>query len=145
MRHVFPLFAGDVVAMRGACQDEFEHAVLPGVGELNAGPRVSLVFKRALVAADGRRGHGLQGEGRRARARARQEAGETPSDGSARMAATPPKQGATPAKRAAAPGAANRKAGPAKAAGAAPSRGRKQPAAAAARQQPRPPQRRTQR
>ena len=30
-------------------QDEFEHAVLPGVGEGNAGPRVSLVFKRALV------------------------------------------------------------------------------------------------
>ena len=35
-------------------QDEYEHAVLPGVGELNEGPRVSLVFKRALVAADGR-------------------------------------------------------------------------------------------
>ena len=136
MRHVFPLFAGDVVAMRGACQDEFEHAVLPGVGELNAGPRVSLVFKRALVAADGRRGHGLQGEGRRARARARQLASE--SDGSARAAAAP-------AKRAAAPGAANRKAGAAKAAGAARSRGRRQPAAAPARQQPRAPQRRTQR
>jgi alkylated DNA repair dioxygenase AlkB len=144
MRHVFPLFAGDVVAMRGACQDEFEHAVLPGVGELNAGPRVSLVFKRALVAADGRRGHGLQGEGRRARARARQQASES-DDGSAHTAAAPAKQGAAPAKRAAAPGAANRKAGAAKAAGAARSRGRRQPAAAAARQQPRAPQRRTQR
>ena len=145
--------------MRGACQEEFEHAVrariltptltltltltptltltlthphpyanphphphpqlnqvLPGVGELNAGPRVSLVFKRALVAADGRRGHGLQGEGRRARARARRQA--SGSDGSARTAAAPAKQGA-------APGAANRVGRRwAKAAGAARSRGR---------------------
>ncbi|KAG8463759.1 hypothetical protein KFE25_004032 [Diacronema lutheri] len=68
--HVLPLFSGDVVHMVGACNDEYEHAVLPGEGERNAGARISLVFKRALVCG-GRRGHGLAGEGRRARARLR--------------------------------------------------------------------------
>ena len=74
-RHTFALVTGDVVRMHGACQQEYEHAVLPGQGARNTGARISLVFKRALLGPDGRRGHGLQGEGRRARARARQQRG----------------------------------------------------------------------
>ena len=69
-RHVISLFSGDVVAMDGDCNDAFEHSVLAGQGKHNDGPRVSIVFKRALVGGDGRRGHTLQGQGRRARARA---------------------------------------------------------------------------
>ena len=68
-RHVFDLFSGDVVAMRDNCNDDFEHAVLPAQGDQNRAPRISLVFKRALAGPDGRRGHGLQGQGRRARRR----------------------------------------------------------------------------
>ena len=68
-RHVFDLFSGDVVAMRDNCNDDFEHAVLPAQGDHNKAPRISLVFKRALAGPDGRRGHGLQGQGRRARRR----------------------------------------------------------------------------
>ena len=68
-RHVFDLFSGDVVAMRDNCNDDFEHAVLPAQGDANKAPRISLVFKRALAGPDGRRGHGLQGQGRRARRR----------------------------------------------------------------------------
>jgi alkylated DNA repair dioxygenase AlkB len=68
------LFAGDVIAMYGRCNDDFEHSVLPGQGAANDGARVSIVFKRALVSRDGRRGHTLEGQGRRARARLRDAA-----------------------------------------------------------------------
>jgi hypothetical protein len=64
------LFSGDLVVMWGECNDLFHHAVYTAEGEANAtGPdgRVSLVLKRAVDRGNGRRGHGLQGEGRRAR------------------------------------------------------------------------------
>ena len=72
-RHVVHLFTGDVIAMHDNCNDAWEHSVLAGDGERNAGARISIVFKRALVGSDGKRGHTLEGQGRRARARARQE------------------------------------------------------------------------
>ena len=62
------LFSGDVMTMRDDCNDTWEHSVLPGQGADNNGARVSLVFKRALISRDGRRGHTLEGQGRRARA-----------------------------------------------------------------------------
>ena len=64
-RFTVPLFTGDVVTMVGRCNDDYEHSVLPAQGERNTGARVSLVFKRALPRRDGKRGHSLQGEGRR--------------------------------------------------------------------------------
>lgn len=67
---VIHLFAGDVVKMWGSCNDDFHHAVYTAEGD-NAGDRVSLVFKRAINRG-GKRGHGLQGEGRRSRRRARE-------------------------------------------------------------------------
>lgn len=70
---VLPLFCGDVVLMSGECNRQFEHAVFPAEGAANRGARISLVFKRALL-CNGRKGHGLAGEGRRARARQRQAA-----------------------------------------------------------------------
>lgn len=62
---VIHLFPGDVVKMWGTCNDDFHHAVYAAEGE-NVGDRVSLVFKRAINRG-GKRGHGLQGEGRRSR------------------------------------------------------------------------------
>lgn len=61
------LFPGDVVFMTGPCNDVFHHAVYssPSGGVANSNSRVSLVLKRALDRGGGRRGHGLQGEGRR--------------------------------------------------------------------------------
>lgn len=83
-RVVVPLFTGDVVAMAGHCNDDYEHAVLPGLGEHNRGARVSLVFKRALERKGGQRGHSLAGDGRRAR-RARAELPDTsPAQGGGR-------------------------------------------------------------
>jgi alkylated DNA repair dioxygenase AlkB len=67
---VIHLFAGDVVKMWGSCNDDFHHAVYTAEHD-NAGDRVSLVFKRAINRG-GKRGHGLQGEGRRSRRRARE-------------------------------------------------------------------------
>lgn len=64
------LFSGDLVLMWGECNDVFHHAVYTAEGESAATSqdgRVSLVFKRAIDRGNGRRGHGLQGEGRRAR------------------------------------------------------------------------------
>ena len=71
-RHTISLFTGDVVTMHGDCNEAWEHSVLPGQGSANEGPRVSLVFKRALVGLDGKRGHTLAGKGRRAKARLRE-------------------------------------------------------------------------
>eukprot|EP00873_Tetraselmis_striata_P040865 jgi/Tetstr1/461129/TSEL_006268.t1 len=59
--HSFRLFHGDAVWMMRDCQDAFQHCVMRAEGEGNRGPRVSLVFKRALVQPDGRRGHGAGG------------------------------------------------------------------------------------
>ena len=79
-----PLFSGDVVIMHSDCNDNWEHSVLAGQGEGNQGARVLLVFKRALAGRDGRRGHTLQGQGRRARSRQSAAAG-----GSASAVSTP--------------------------------------------------------
>mmetsp|Transcript_18666 Transcript_18666/g.39271 ORF Transcript_18666/g.39271 Transcript_18666/m.39271 type:complete len:634 (+) Transcript_18666:271-2172(+) len=69
------LFPGDVVFMTGACNDLFHHAVYSSpfdrVGINNS--RVSLVFKRALDRGGGKKGHGLAGQGRRARQRNRRQ------------------------------------------------------------------------
>ena len=65
---VLNLFPGDVVLMTRNCNDLFHHAVYSSQSPL-ANPsssRVSLVFKRALD-RNGKKGHGLAGEGRRAR------------------------------------------------------------------------------
>lgn len=64
------MFAGDVVKMSGRCNDDFWHAVYADdVATRSSGEgRVSLVFKRAID-RNGKRGHGLSGEGRRSRRR----------------------------------------------------------------------------
>ena len=58
MMHVF---SGDVIVMTDSCNDDFYHAVHAGSCDED---RVSLVLKRALD-RNGRKGHGLPGEGRR--------------------------------------------------------------------------------
>ena len=64
------LFPGDVVKMWGTCNDDFHHAVYTADDEHVSGDgRVSLVLKRAINRGGGKRGHGLQGEGRRSRRR----------------------------------------------------------------------------
>lgn len=71
---VIHLFPGDVVKMWGACNDDFQHAVYRPEGEnVSAGGdgRVSLVLKRAISRRGGKRGHGLEGEGRKCRKRSR--------------------------------------------------------------------------
>ena len=83
-RHVVALFAGDVIAMDGECNEDYEHSVLSGQGRENEAARVSIVFKRALVSRDGKRGHTLEGQGRRARARAARGGGEAEVNLSAR-------------------------------------------------------------
>ena len=65
------LFPGDVVLMTRDCNDLFHHAVYSSTAALNNhhsmdSSRVSLVLKRALD-RNGKKGHGLKGEGRRAR------------------------------------------------------------------------------
>ena len=75
------LFSGDVIAMVDECNDDFEHSVLAAQGDNNLGARVSIVFKRALVGNNGRRGHSLPGEGRRARARRSSSSSQTPAGG----------------------------------------------------------------
>lgn len=77
---VIHLFSGDVVKMWGSCNDDFHHAVYHSLGgggveakediledEKEDVGRVSLVFKRAIAKGNGRRGHSIQGEGRRSR------------------------------------------------------------------------------
>jgi hypothetical protein len=56
-----PVFSGDVIVMKDSCNDDFFHAVHAGTFDDD---RVSLVLKRALD-RNGRKGHGLPGEGRR--------------------------------------------------------------------------------
>ena len=63
------LFPGDVVLMTRDCNDCFHHAVYSSQSSLSNhldSSRVSLVFKRAID-RNGKRGHGLEGEGRRSR------------------------------------------------------------------------------
>jgi len=64
------LFPGDVVFMTRDCNDLFHHAVYSSTSSLSNhldSSRVSLVFKRALDRNNGKKGHGLAGEGRRSR------------------------------------------------------------------------------
>ena len=74
---VFHMFAGDIVKMNGRCNDDFWHAVYADsddVATRSSGEgRVSLVFKRAID-RNGKRGHGLSGEGRRSKRRRNQSA-----------------------------------------------------------------------
>lgn len=46
LRSEFGVVSGDVVVMRGDCQARFQHSILPDPAA--AGPRISLVFKKAL-------------------------------------------------------------------------------------------------
>jgi alkylated DNA repair dioxygenase AlkB len=57
--HSFHVCDGDAFHMFGACQDDFQHAVLKAEGPDNCGPRASVVFKRALPLANGKKGHGV--------------------------------------------------------------------------------------
>jgi len=72
---VYHMFAGDIVKMNGRCNDDFWHAVYADdVAVRSSGEgRVSLVFKRAID-RNGKRGHGLSGEGRRSKRRRNQGA-----------------------------------------------------------------------
>jgi len=49
-RHEFLLQSGDVVWMYGDCQERYQHAVKVEARRGDAGPRISLVFKKALPA-----------------------------------------------------------------------------------------------
>lgn len=73
MPAVIHLFPGDVVKMWATCNDDFHHAVYTAQDETGDGGdgRVSLVLKRAISRGGGKRGHGLEGEGRRSRRRFR--------------------------------------------------------------------------
>ena len=42
-------------------QDTFEHCVLKAEGPQNCGPRISIVFKKALLQSSGKRGRGSSG------------------------------------------------------------------------------------
>jgi hypothetical protein len=66
---VIHLFSGDIVQMWGSCNDAFHHAVYTAEGDHATSPdgRVSLVLKRSMDRGGGKRGHGLQGEGRRSK------------------------------------------------------------------------------
>ena len=57
--HSFHVFDGDVMTMFDDCQGSFQHSVMKSEGEGNNGARASLVFKRSLPQANGRRGHGV--------------------------------------------------------------------------------------
>eukprot|EP00188_Purpureofilum_apyrenoidigerum_P006207 Plantae.Rhodophyta-Purpureofilum_apyrenoidigerum.ctg9229.p1 GENE.Plantae.Rhodophyta-Purpureofilum_apyrenoidigerum.ctg9229~~Plantae.Rhodophyta-Purpureofilum_apyrenoidigerum.ctg9229.p1 ORF type:complete len:396 (+),score=51.31 Plantae.Rhodophyta-Purpureofilum_apyrenoidigerum.ctg9229:164-1351(+) len=49
MRHVYYVTGGDVVIMRGDCQERFQHCVKVESNAEDCGPRMSLVYKRSLV------------------------------------------------------------------------------------------------
>eukprot|EP00968_Pinguiococcus_pyrenoidosus_P012223 scaffold1060_cov246-Pinguiococcus_pyrenoidosus.AAC.15 len=61
----FHMFAGDVAWMYGDCQERWHHAVLGPETPDNTGERVSLVFKRALLGPNGKKGHGVPGSASR--------------------------------------------------------------------------------
>ncbi|EKX50518.1 hypothetical protein GUITHDRAFT_103750 [Guillardia theta CCMP2712] len=50
----FHVFEGDTMHMFRDCQDTFEHCVLKAEGEHNLGPRISIVFKKALISPSGK-------------------------------------------------------------------------------------------
>ena len=60
------LMAGDIVQMWGTCNDDFHHAVYTSNSRSTRG-RISLVMKRAMDRGGNRKGHGLQGQGRRSK------------------------------------------------------------------------------
>jgi hypothetical protein len=67
---VVDLFPGDIVQMDENCNDDYLHAVYAARDNGDHDDpapigRISLVLKRAIARAGGRRGHGLQGQGRR--------------------------------------------------------------------------------
>ena len=72
---VIHLFQGDVVKMWGRCNDDFHHAVYTAEYDFDTNVpregRVSLVLKRAMDRGKGRKGHGIHGEGRRRKKRAK--------------------------------------------------------------------------
>jgi alkylated DNA repair dioxygenase AlkB len=86
------LFSGDLVVMRDNCNDDFYHAVHAREADKNdataGGERISLVLKRALDRGGGKRGHGLAGEGRRARRVTRHTVSSDSSLGSAATTAS---------------------------------------------------------
>ncbi|XRB20964.1 Fe2OG dioxygenase domain-containing protein [Pseudoscourfieldia marina] len=78
--HQFVVREGDVVWMYDDCQDAWEHAVLKDDdGCVEAGPRISIVFKSALIQPGGGKGHPLNKAGsRRERARRRDAGKQVP-------------------------------------------------------------------
>jgi alkylated DNA repair dioxygenase AlkB len=69
---VIDLFPGDIVVMDDHCNDDYLHAVFAARDNNVDQPpngRISLVLKRAIARAGGRRGHGLSGQGRRSKHR----------------------------------------------------------------------------
>ena len=62
--HWFRVRSGDCIHMFADCNDAYEHCVMRAEGEDNDAPRASIVFKRSMATASGKRGHGLRGEGR---------------------------------------------------------------------------------
>ena len=58
--HSFHVFDGDVFHMFGDCQESYQHCVMKSEGENNNQPRVSIVFKKSIPQANGRRGHGVK-------------------------------------------------------------------------------------
>ena len=58
--HSFHVFDGDVFHMFGDCQQSYQHCVMKSEGEGNNQPRVSIVFKKSIPQANGRRGHGVK-------------------------------------------------------------------------------------
>ena len=45
------------------CQDSYQHCIMKAEGENNTGPRASIVFKKSIPQAGGRRGHGVTRQG----------------------------------------------------------------------------------
>jgi len=60
LHHTFHLFHGDCFYMFGDCQETFQHCVMKGEGSNNNNARASIVFKKSLPGAGGRRGHGIK-------------------------------------------------------------------------------------
>lgn len=57
--HVYHVFNNDVVHMFRDCQEKYQHCVFKSQdNQTNVGPRISFVFKRALLRPNGKKGHG---------------------------------------------------------------------------------------
>lgn len=57
--HSFHVFDGDAFLMFGNCQETYQHCIMRSEGIGNEGCRASIVFKKSLPLANGRRGHGV--------------------------------------------------------------------------------------